>query len=458
MKKKVLSPVQKNEIIELKIDAIGTEGQGIGKHEGYAIFVPGALPGETVRALIIKSTPGYAIGKLVEILQADPTRVEPRCSAFPKCGGCALQHLEYERQLQYKRRHVQDVLERIGGMRSIVVEPVMGMESPWNYRNKGSFPVRWADGRIAAGFFAPRSHRLIPINECSIQNGGISKTVRAVLDWAEDNNITPYDEASGSGIIRHIMVRQTSGGALMAVIVTTGALPCRSGLIKALTKSVEGLESIIHNIQAENTNVILGDRYHVIWGKEYIVDRICDLEFEVSAASFLQVNHAQTEKLYQEAVGSLELHGGESVADIYCGIGTITLMLAKHSAEVIGIESVEQAVLDAHKNAARNHITNVRFMCAQAEEALPSLVKDGLRLDAVVLDPPRKGCGEEALNVLGAAGAQRIAYISCNPATLARDCRILYNHGYSIRRIVPVDMFPQAGTGHIETLACLERR
>lgn len=458
MKEKVLPPVRKNEVIELKIHAIGTQGQGIGKHESYTIFVPGALPGETVRALIIKSTPGYAVGKLTEILHPDPARVEPRCSAFPKCGGCALQHLEYERQLLYKRRHVQDVLERIGGMRGIEVEPVIGMDSPWNYRNKGSFPVRWADGRIASGFFAPRSHRLISINECGIQSEGISKTVRAVLDWAEDNNIPPYDEASGSGIIRHIMVRQTSGGALMAVIVTTGELPCPDALIKALTGSVEGIESIIHNIQTKNTNVILGSTYHVIWGKEYIVDRVGCLEFEVSAASFLQVNHAQTEKLYQEAIGSLKLRGQESVADIYCGIGTITLMLAKHSAEVIGIESVEQAVFDARKNAVRNHISNVRFICAQAEEALPSLVKEGLRLDAVVLDPPRKGCGEAALDALGAAGAQRIAYISCNPSTLARDCKILFNHGYTISRVVPVDMFPHAGIGHIEALACFERR
>ena len=454
---KQMSPLQRNDEIELTIDTLGSEGQGIGRHEGYAVFVPFALPGETVRVHIIKATSSYAVGKLLSVSKASPCRTEAECPQFGRCGGCSLMHLSYAEQLEYKRTLVSSALTRIGGFQEPLVLPTLGMDTPYSYRNKGSFPFANIDGRVVYGFFAPRSHRLIPLSDCAIQRDETLLVAETVCSWANAFGISAYDESTHSGILRHVMARvSASGKEGMAVVVTKGELPRKESLIEYLRERVPGLTSIIHNRNDDDTNVIFGAKFKTLWGKDQIEDTVSDLRFSVSAASFLQVNPLQTEKLYRTAVDALHLCGTERVADVYCGIGTISLLLARYAGHVDGIETVPEAVEDAVKNAKRNGIENVRFHCGDAEAVLPKLVREGLRPDAVVLDPPRKGCERPVLDALLACGAKHLVYVSCNPATLARDARILADGGFQLISAQPVDMFPQ--TAHVETVCLLVRR
>ena len=449
-------PVERNDDIVLEIDALGAEGEGIGRVDGYALFVPGALPGERVQAHVIKANSGYGVAKLVEIINPAPERVNPPCAIFGKCGGCTLQHLDYSAQLAYKRKVVEDALTRLGGLKDITVSPVIGMDEPWQYRNKGSFPLAEIDGRVQAGFFAPRSHRLIPTEDCLIQQESGLIAMLAVRDWANEHGVAAYDEKTGRGLIRHVVMRTTVNGEVMAVLVSTSAsIPEKKALIETLRDRVEGLASIYLNIQKGQTNVILGTDYRLLWGEPYITETLCDLSFSISPASFLQVNPVQTEKLYEKAIELLALNGNERVVDAYCGIGTITLLLARHAKEVVGIENVPEAVEDAKRNAEQNSIQNARFLCAPAEEALPKLLADGFKVDALLLDPPRKGAEEAFLRAVIESGVQRVVYISCNPATLARDCKILSEGGYKVEAVQPFDLFPQ--TAHTETVCLLKR-
>ncbi len=449
-------PVERNDDIVLEIDALGAEGEGIGRVDGYALFVPGALPGERVQAHVIKANSGYGVAKLVEIINPAPERVNPPCAIFGKCGGCTLQHLDYSAQLAYKRKVVEDALTRLGGLKDITVSPVIGMDEPWQYRNKGSFPLAEIDGRVQAGFFAPRSHRLIPTEDCLIQQESGLIAMLAVRDWANEHGVAAYDEKTGRGLIRHVVMRTTVNGEVMAVLVSTSAsIPEKKALIETLRDRVEGLASIYLNIQKGQTNVILGTDYRLLWGEPYITETLCDLSFSISPASFLQVNPVQTEKLYEKAIELLALNGNERVVDAYCGIGTITLLLARHAKEVVGIENVPEAVEDAKRNAEQNSIQNARFLCAPAEEALPKLLADGFKVDALLLDPPRKGAEEAFLRAVIESGVQRVVYISCNPATLARDCKMLSEGGYKVEAVQPFDLFPQ--TAHTETVCLLKR-
>ena len=448
-------PLERNDDIMITIDALGSEGQGIGRFEGFAVFVPGALPGEKVNAHMIKVNPGYGIAKLTEVIEPAAERIAPCCAAFPKCGGCTLQHLSYEAQLRAKRQQVYDALSRLGGIENPNVLDTIGMEEPWGFRNKGAFPFGFVDGKVEAGAFAARSHRLIPLSKCPIQKDGIMDVVNAVRDWANTYGISSYNETNGRGILRHVMARATKAGEVMAVIVTTGKLPRKDELIAALTARVKGLKSIVHNINATNTNVILGRKFITLWGEEKLTETVAGFTVEVSAASFLQVNPVQTERLYQQAVEYAELSGDELVADIYCGIGTISMPLAKKAKRVVGIEAVPEAIEDAKANAKRNGIDNAEFLCGLAEEVLPKLVEDGLRPDVVVLDPPRKGAEEALLNAVLKTEPRRIVYVSCNPATLARDVKLLTAGGYSLVKAQPVDMFPHSA--HVETVALLVR-
>ncbi|MPM31731.1 23S rRNA (uracil-C(5))-methyltransferase RlmCD [bioreactor metagenome] len=453
MKKRV-PPIQKNDMLELPIQGLTADGQGIGRVNGYAVFVAGALPGEVVRAHVIKVGNGYGVAKRTAILQKNPHRVEPPCEAFTRCGGCTLQHLDYSAQLAVKCDQVRDALVRLGGFSDIHVEPIIGMENPWRYRNKGTFPAGGGERGTEIGFFAPHSHRLVPLEDCPIQDARVMETARAVRDWARRYGVVSYDEETHRGTLRHAMARASQEG-VMAVVVTAGGLPHAQELVGLLQERVASLIGVVHNRNDAASNVILGDQYETIWGDGHLPVSLCGLRFSVSAASFLQVNPNQTEALYTAALSMLDLKGEETVADVYCGIGTISLHLAKRVRHVIGIENVPQAVEDAKENALRNGICNAAFICASAEQALPALIKEGLRPDTIVVDPPRKGCDEAALSAIVASGAPRLLYISCDPATLARDCRFLAQGGFSILQVQPVDMFPH--TAHVETVVLMSR-
>ncbi len=447
-------PVQKNQQIELDITALGSEGQGIGRVEGYALFVEGALPGERIRAQVIKTTSSYGVGKLLKVLVPSHERQKPRCAVFGRCGGCALQHLTYEAQLRAKEETVRAALERLGGFRGAAVLPVLGMKEPWHYRNKAAFPAGMADGKPVLGFFAPRSHRIVPFEDCPIQHPESLSALRAVKQWAQECDVPFYDERTGKGVLRHVVVRSPQGQT-MAVLVTTGALPKPARLVDLLQKEVRGLKSVIHNVNSGRTNVIFGKKFRVVWGEEQIAARLLGLEFSVSAASFFQVNTLQTEVLYEKALEFAGLTGRETVADLYCGTGTISLALARKAGEVVGIEIVPEAIEDARRNALRNGVENARFICAPAEEELPRMVEEGLRPQVVVLDPPRKGCEEALLAAVAKAAPERVVYVSCNPATLARDAKYLAQQGYRLEMAQPVDMFPW--TAHVETVVLLSQ-
>ncbi|MEG1810114.1 MAG: 23S rRNA (uracil(1939)-C(5))-methyltransferase RlmD [Clostridia bacterium] len=446
-------PVSKNQDITLTIDALNSEGNGVGRVNGLAVFVPGALAGETVNAHVIKLASGYAIAKLCGVTTASEDRIVPPCASFTVCGGCTLQHLSYAAQLEYKQKLVRDALERIGGLSDITVQSVLGMDNPWNYRNKASFPISESDGRVVCGFYAQRSHRITPIEGCAIQDKRINAIPTSVCDWANRYGISAYNELTGKGMLRHVMVRTTDSGELMAVIVTTGILPHKDELIDAICACSVSVRSIIHNINPRNTNVILGDSYKTIYGSDHITETLCGMRFDVSAASFLQVNHAQTQRLYASALDALDLNGSEHVLDVYCGIGSISLLLAARACSVTGIESVPEAIADARKNAMLNGITNAEFVCGNAEDILPKFIENGIPPDAIVVDPPRKGCDPKAIDAIIRCNAQKLVYISCNPATLARDCKLLVEGGFKLKYIQPVDMFPHSS--HVEVVILL---
>lgn len=451
---KAMPPVQKNDVLELPIHGLTADGRGVGRMGGYAVFVQGALPGEVVRCHVIKANRGYGVAKLLQVLTSSPHRQEPACPAYARCGGCALQHMTYAAQLEAKRAQVQDALQRLGGFDGLAVEPVLGMETPWHYRNKGSFPAGTGPEGVAIGFFAPHSHRLVPLEDCRIQDPRVMGAALAIRDWARQWDVPAYDEATGQGTLRHAMARASEAGVL-AVVVTAGPLPHQDALVDLLRQRVPGLIGVVHNRNDADSNVILGPAYVTLWGEARLPVSICGLDFSVSAASFLQVNPVQTQRLYETALSMLNLQGKETVLDVYCGIGTISLLLARHAKKVIGIESVQPAVEDAARNAEVNGIQNAQFLCGLAETLLPQLVQQGLRPDAMVIDPPRKGCDPAALQAILASGVPRLIYISCDPATLARDCKILAQGGLYPQQVQPVDMFPH--TGHVETVVLLGR-
>lgn len=445
-------PVVKNQDLDLIIDALSLEGQGIGRVDGYAVFVPGALPGETVRVHIVKVQPNFAFGKLLSVTEASKDRVAPACSAYPACGGCVLQHLAYPAQLAMKQQSVLDALTRIGGFSDVPMRPILGMRDPWRYRNKGSFPFAGAGAGAAFGFFAPRSHRLIPLSDCPIQSKRIMDVVQHVEEWANTCRISAYNEETKRGILRHVMVRETVSGGVMAVIVTTtDKLPHRDALLTLLSD----VDSVWQNVNAADTNVIFGSDFRLVAGAPALTETVAGLSFSVSPQSFLQVNAAQTAVLYQAAVELLAPRPDETVVDAYCGIGTISLLLAQSAGRVIGIELVEAAVADAKENAKRNGLANAEFLTGAVEDVLPRLVADGTQLSAVAIDPPRKGCEPAVLDAIAASGVSRMVYVSCAPATLARDAKLLSEHGFVLSAVQPVDMFPH--TGHVETVVLMSR-
>ena len=444
-------PVDKNEELELTCDSVTLEGAGVGRVDGFAVFVPGALAGERVRVHVIKVTASYAVGKLLEVVEPSLQRMEPLCPVYARCGGCAFGHVTYEEELRIKERQVADALTRLGGLKDVPMRPILGMDQPERYRNKGAFPYGMTDNGPAFGFYAPRSHRLVPVADCLIEQESVCRVVQAVKGWADRCKIQPYDERTGKGCLRHAVVRVTTSGELMTVVVTRGELPHQNELVDALAFA----DSVYWNRNDRNTNVIFGDRFTLLSGKPTLRETLCGLDFEVSPRSFLQVNPVQTQKLYGAALDLLAPQSDETVADVYCGIGTISLLLARQAGKVIGIEVVPEAVENARENAARNGIQNASFLCATAEEALPKLVAQGQAIDCLAVDPPRKGCDPQVIDAIIASGARCMVYISCNPATLAREVKLLTAGGFTVQAVQPVDMFPRCG--HVETVVLMSR-
>ena len=450
---------RKNDIVTLEIVDCGTDGEGIGKADGFTVFVKDAVIGDTVTAKIMKAKKNYGYGRLMEILKPSPYRVEPICPSARQCGGCQLQAVSYEEQKAFKEKKLRGHLERIGGFKELPMEPLIGMDEPYHYRNKAQFPVgRNKEGRIVTGFYAGRTHAIIENRDCALGIPQNKEVLDRVIAHMEKYNIAPYDEMTGKGLVRHIFVRYGffTGELMVCLIINGQDLPHQKELVEKLGE-IPGMTSISLNINKKRNNVILGDKVKTIWGKEYITDKIGDISYEISPLSFFQVNPHQTWKLYSKALEYADLHGEETVWDLYCGIGTISLFLAQKAKFVRGVEIVPAAIEDARKNAHLNEIDNVEFFVGKAEEVLPrEYEKNGVYADVIVVDPPRKGCDEMLLKTILKMQPKRVVYVSCDSATLARDLRFLCDNGYELKKVCGVDQFPQ--TVHVETVVMLSHK
>ena len=443
--------MKKNDVLMLTAENLGADMEGVCRHEGMAVFVPGLLPGETVPVRIVKVEKRYAFGRMEAPPEhPSPARQDPGCAVYPRCGGCSCRHMTYESTLEAKRRQVQDCFRRIAGLEVEVPAP-LGMDCPFAYRNKTSLPVGVAGGRPVLGFYAPRSHAVIPVSACPNAMPPAEKIAAAFLEWAQRYQLEPYREEEHRGLLRHLVIRvNRRGESMVTVVINAARLPHAEELSQALQPL--GVVSLFVNENRDRTNVILSSRFHIIYGRETLTDTLCGLTFELSPASFFQVNPVQTEKLYAAALSLADLKPEETLCDVYCGAGTITLMMASHCRKALGIEIVEAAVENAKLNAERNRISNAEFRCGKAEEILPRLVADGLRPDVVVVDPPRKGLDPAVIRAIAEAKPSRVVYVSCNVATQARDAALFREAGYLPRALQPVDMF--AWTAGIENV-CL---
>jgi len=465
--------VRKNDEVTLDIIGLTQDGEGVGRADGFTLFVQGALPGERIKAKVLKVKKQYGYAKMLELLQASPDRVEAPCPIYRQCGGCQLQHLDYAAQLAWKRQHVIDSLTRIGKLRvadvageGVVVHPTIGMAEPWRYRNKAQVPIGMAladmadgaAGSLIGGFYARGSHRIIDMDACVIQHERNDEAVRLVKALGTRLGIRAYDETTGRGLLRHVVVRTGfATGETMVCLVTNGTrIPRVDELVEGIRRALPDVRSIVQNVNTRNTNVIFGDETRVLWGSDVIHDELDGIRFAISARSFYQVNPAQTVALYRKAVEYAGLTGRETVIDAYCGIGTISLFLARRAGKVYGVESVPEAVEDARRNAALNGIANASFEVGLAEEVIPRWREAGIAADVIVVDPPRKGCDAQLLDTIVRMRPKRVVYVSCNPATLARDLAVLEAGGFRTVEVQPVDMFPH--TGHVECVVLLVRK
>lgn len=451
-------PVQKNDVIEVEFQDLTHQGSGVAKIDGYTLFVPSGLPGEKATVKVLKTKKAYGYGKLIEVKEASEERTTPPCPIFNQCGGCQLQHLTYEGQLHYKQNQVENALSRIGGLDNVNVHPIIGMDDPWRYRNKAQVPVGEGKDGLVAGFYQRGSHRIINMEACLIQEEANDHVISTVKSIADSLGIHAYDEKRNRGVLRHIIAKygKQTNEVMVVIITRTKDLPHKKQLIEHITAHIPNVKSIVHNVNPKRTNVIFGDETNVIWGEPYIYDFIGDVKFAISARSFYQVNPVQTKILYDKALEYADLSGDETVIDAYCGIGTISLFLAKRARKVYGVEIIADAIADANRNATLNDIHNAEFVVGQAEKIIPKWHEQGIQADVIVIDPPRKGCDEALLNTLIAMKPKRIVYVSCNPATLARDLRTLEDGGFQTKEIQPVDMFPH--TSHVEAIALIQRK
>lgn len=443
--------MQKNDILEVQIVSHGCEGEGIAKPDGFPLFIPGAIEGETCKIQVVKLTKTHGFGKLLAVLTPSPHRAVPPCPVYEKCGGCSLMHMDRDAQLAWKQNRVRDAFRHIGGL-SVEVASAESDGIAFRYRNKIQMPVAAAPSGVAAGFFAPRSHRIVPFSGCFLQSEKTQKIIDAVVSWMEENAIMPYSEETHKGIVRHIFVREGDGEECMVSIITRSrTLPEQDSLIRALRPL--GVSTLLQNINPARTNVILGEETRVLFGTGAITKTLSDLAFTVSHHSFFQVNAPMAEKLYAKGLSLLGDIADKTVFDLYCGIGSISLFLAKQAKKVIGVEIVPEAIEDAKKNAERNGIDNAFFYAGDAFKVTEKLIKEGETADVAVVDPPRKGCSADLLDTLLHMKPEKILYISCNPATLARDAKFLSEHGYNVDTVYPYDLFPQ--TSHVESVALL---
>lgn len=449
-------PVKKNEYIDVEIVDLTHEGFGVAKINGYPIFIEKALPGERANIKILKVKKNFAYGKIIEIYEKSPDRIEIMKEEEHKYGGCQIHHMTYNAQLQFKQNLVNQVLKRIGKIEA-TVHPILGMDKPWHYRNKTQVPVGEKDGRLVAGFYRPRSHDIVDTNESLIHIEEINEAVRVVKEAATRLKIAPYNEEKHTGVLRHIMARygRTSGELMVVLVTRTKELPHAKKFVEEIVARLPKVKSVVQNINSKRTNVILGEETKTLWGRDIIYDSIGDIQFAISARSFYQVNPVQTKVLYDKALEYAGLTGEETVIDAYCGIGTISLFLAKKAKRVYGVEVVEEAIEDARRNAELNGMTNVEFAVGKAEDVIPKWAEEGIQADVLVVDPPRKGCDEKLLETIIKMKPKKVVYVSCNPATLARDLRILEDGGYQTIEVQPVDMFPQ--TVHVECVVLMSR-
>ena len=450
---------KKNDMVTLEITDCGSDGEGIGKADGFTVFVKDAVIGDTVRAKIMKAKKHYGYGRLEEILKPSPHRVTPRCDFARQCGGCQLQALSYEQQLVFKEAKVRGNLERIGGFSDVPMEPIIGMKEPYHYRNKAQFPVgKNKEGRLITGFYAGRTHSIIENRDCVLGVSQNRQVLDRVIAYMEENGVEPYNEETGKGLVRHILIRYGffTGEVMVCLVLNGNRLPKSDRLVEALCE-IPGMTSITINVNRERTNVILGEEIRLLWGQEYITDKIGDIFYQISPLSFYQVNPLQTEKLYAKALEYADLRGEETVWDLYCGIGTISLFLAQKAKFVRGVEIVPPAIEDARRNAALNGMENVEFFVGKAEEVLPrEYEKNGIYADVIVVDPPRKGCDQKLLDTILEMQPKRVVYVSWDSAPLARDLKYLCAEGYELRKVCPVDNF--GNTVHVETVVLLSHQ
>lgn len=445
-----------HDIVEVEITGLGSTGEGVGKADGFTVFVQGALTGEKVKAKLTTVKKSYALGRMLQVLKKSEFRQKPVCEVFYKCGGCQLQHMTYAGQLESKRQQVKDAMGRIGHFKDVPVLPVLGDSQPLNYRNKMQCPIASQDG-TKIGFYKTGTHEVVDIKECHIQAAENNQIIEVIREWVRKYKVSIYNEQTGKGLLRHIIGRVSAdnGEVMAGLVCTQKSLPNKEELIVMLRERIPNLVSIVQNINSRRTNVIMGEHTRVVWGKPTITDKIGGFSFDISANSFFQVNTKQANALYSKALEFAELTGKENVVDLYCGIGTISLFLASKAKQVWGFEIVDVAIENAKDNAMANKISNVEFSCVDVAVGLEKLSKKK-KLDVIVLDPPRAGCDKPVLEHIINANPKRIVYVSCNPASLARDLRILVDSGkYELVQVQPVDMFAQ--TSHVENVAQLVR-
>lgn len=443
----------KNAIHEVEIEGYTAEGMGVARLDGRVIFIPYTICGERWRIRLEKVKKSVAWGRGVELLRPAMCRQPSDCTLFLRCGGCQFRHMTYEEELNAKRQRVADALHRVGGI-SVDLPPVLGADSPLRYRNKVQFPVSMEKTGLAIGYYRPRSHSVLDAEDCPLQPEAVTRLRSAFKKWMLQYHIPAYDEATGTGFVRHLYVRTNHRGEALCCIVINGAtLPHGNILVELLQSAVPTLVGIVLNQNTKDTNVILGDSFSTLWGQDWLEETLCGLTFRLSVPSFFQINWAQTQRLYVQALEFAQLTGTETVLDLYCGIGTISLVLAQRAKRVIGAELVPAAIEDAKANAVRNSISNAEFFCGDAGAIAQKLAQDGIRPDVICVDPPRKGLAPEVPGILASMDPQRIVYVSCDPATLARDLKRLGEFGYITQKAQCVDLFPR--TAHVETVALL---
>ncbi len=446
--------MKKNDIITLEITDLNSEGAGVGRYDGQVVFVPYALPGEKVEVLIIKSAKNYAVGKLLEVITPSPSRQDAPCPYFYKCGGCDFQHLKYEEQLKLKCDSTIKNIRKLSG-KEINVKEIVGSDKLWNYRNKAQFPLaKDKEGNIVLGFFSPRSHRVVSIDNCMLQEEKCNSIIKDIKKLCKEFNVSIYDELSHKGVLRHAIARSSNFG-LMIILVTNSKKKLSETFVNALISSNNNITTVVQNFNCDKGNIILGNECAVLYGDGFIYDSLCDIKFKLGPLAFLQVNHLQAEKLYNIAVDMAQLNGDEIVFVAYCGIGIMSLMLAKKSEKDIGVEIVPEAIKTATETAKINSVNNAQFIVGACEDVLPELLKRGQKPDVLVVDPPRAGCEESLLKAIADADIKKIVYVSCNPATLARDIKILSEFEYESSDVTFVDMF--CHTKHIESIVLLSR-